>query len=169
MAAKLNQLPNLISSRLEENEAIERANEEKKHNLKEKRSKYTSTLLDSLQIMEELVQKQLIHLQSEQYQVNGQWIKVQCDALLLKIKALHLEILCETYNKETSPALHTISKQLSANMEQTAADIQASKARLNRYESVGQDFNQLVAEYAQIKEAIKQKKWTLEKLKTYCN
>ena len=64
MAAKLNQLPNLISSRLEENEAIERANEEKKHNLKEQRSKYTSTLLDSLQIMEELVQKQLIHIQS---------------------------------------------------------------------------------------------------------
>lgn len=166
--AKLNQLPNLVKDQLEKNVALKKANEEKQCSVKEQRSKCVSTLLDSLLILEELLTKHLLELQCDQYQINGQWIKIQCDALLLKIKALHLEVLCETYNKETTPALHCIAQQLSHNIDQSKDDVETSKAHLSRYESVGQDFNLLVDEYGKLREAIKQKKWTLEKLKSYC-
>jgi len=61
-----------------------------------------------------------------------------------------------------------ISSELVTGAEQTESEFQSSKARLNRYESVGSEFNNLVQEYSQLKEMIKQKTWTLEKLQKYC-
>lgn len=141
--------------------------EENDKTLKEQYTKYTTTLLESLQIMENLLQKHVIEIQNEQNVSRSQSLEVQCDALYLKIKSLHLEILCETYNKETVPALKKISKELEAKSEQTENDIRASRLRLNRYESVGQDFNCIVNEYGKLRETIRQKKWTLDKLQSY--
>jgi hypothetical protein len=167
LKAKLNQLPSLISSKLKASESIKKTMEENDKTLKEQYTKYTTTLLESLQIMENLLQKHVIEIQNEQNVSRSQSLEVQCDALYLKIKSLHLEILCETYNKETVPALKKISKELEAKSEQTENDIRASRLRLNRYESVGQDFNCIVNEYGKLRETIKQKKWTLDKLQSY--
>ena len=79
-----------------------------------------------------------------------------------------MDILCETYTKDTIPALFKISNELITSAEQTESEFQSSKVRLNRYESVGTDFSNLVDEYSQLKEMIKQKKWTIEKLQKYC-
>jgi len=168
LMAKLNNLPTLISSRIEKDKQQKKVKEENLLMMKEQQSKYTSTLLESLAIMEELVEKHLIEFQSEQYNTKGQSLQVQCDALLLKIKSLHMDILCETYTKDTIPALIKISSEQITCAEQTESEFQSSKVRLNRYESVGNDFNNLVDEYSQLKEMIKQKKWTLEKLQKYC-
>jgi len=168
LMAKLNKLPMLIASRTEEDDQKRKIKEENMLIMKEQQSKYTSTLLESLLIMEELVEKHLIEVQSEQYNVKGQSLQVQCDALLLKIKSLHMDILLETYTKDTIPALMKISKEQKTSAEQIESEFQSSKARLNRYESVGNDFNNLVEEYGQLKEMIKQKKWTIEKLQKYC-
>lgn len=70
--------------------------------MKEHHFKYVSTLLESLKIMENLVEKHIIEIQMEQYATNTESLKVQCDALLLKIKSLYLEILIETYTKVLS-------------------------------------------------------------------
>lgn len=118
--------------------------------------------------MEDLLLKQILEIQKEQYASRSESIAVQCDALYLKIKSLYLEIMCETYTKETVMALQKIHKELEKKGEQTEKDIQASKARLNRYETVGQDFNSIVNEYSKLREVLKQKKWTLDKLKSYC-
>ena len=163
----LYQLPSLISSKLKASESIKKTMEENDKTLKEQYTKYTTTLLESLQIMENLLQKHVIEIQNEQNVSRSQSLEVQCDALYLKIKSLHLEILCETYTKETVPALKKISKELEAKSEQTENDIRASRLRLNRYESVGQDFNCIVNEYGKLRETIKQKKWTLKKLQSY--
>jgi len=168
LTAKLNNLPNLISSRIEKDNQKRKIKEENILIMKEQLSKYTSTLLESLVIMEDLVEKHLIEFQSEQYSTKGQSLQVQCDALLLKIKSLHMDILCETYTKDTIPALFKISNELITSAEQTESEFQSSKVRLNRYESVGTDFSNLVDEYSQLKEMIKQKKWTIEKLQKYC-
>lgn len=61
-----------------------------------------------------------------------------------------------------------ISSELTEQAQQVEGEIQASRMRLARYESVGQDFNAVVNEYSQLRETIKNKKWTLTKLKTYC-
>lgn len=168
LMAKLNQLPSLITSKLEALESAKEIMGENHQTLKEQYTKYTSTLLESLQIMENLLLKHIIEIQKEQYASKSESLEVQCDALYLKIKSLHLEILCETYTKDTIPALKKISKEMETKSEQVENEIRASKARLNRYESVGQDFNCIVNEYSKLQEAIKQKKWTLNKLKSYC-
>ena len=168
LMAKLNQLPSLISSKLETLKSAKEIMGENHQTLKEQYTKYTSTLLESLQIMENLLQKHIIEIQKEQYDSKRESLEVQCDALCLKIKSLHLEILCETYSKDTLPALKKISKEMETKGEQVENEIREAKARLNRYESVGQDFNCIVNEYSKLREAIKQKKWTLEKLKSYC-
>lgn len=166
--AKIAQLPSLTSSKLEELTKIKENIGENDQILKEQYTKYTSTLLESLQIMENLLQKHMIEIQNEQHVSKCESLEVQCDALYLKIKSLNLEILCETYTKETVPALKKIHKELVAKAEHVENDIRASQARLNRYESVGQEFNNIVNEYSKLRDAIKQKKWTLEKLKSYC-
>lgn len=167
LKAKLNQLPSLFSSKLKAAENLKKTMEENDQALKEQYTKYTTTLLESLQIMENLLQKHMIEIQNEQNVSQSESLEVQCDALYLKIKSLHLEILCETYTKETVPALKKISKELEAKSEQTENEIRASRLRLNRYESVGHDFNCIVNEYGKLRETIKQKKWTLEKLQSY--
>lgn len=166
--AKINQLPGLVSTKLEELDSIKESAEKNEKVLMEQYSKYTSILLESLKILEELIKKHLLEFQKEQYASKCESLEVQCDALLLKVKSLHLEILCETYTKETISALRKISKEMETKQEKIEKDITASKCQLHRYESVGQDFNSIVNEYSQLREAIKQKKWTLEKLKSYC-
>lgn len=141
---------------------------EAQQNLMEQTARYSCVLLESLEIMEELIEKHMIEFQSEKYVLTQQSLKVQADALLLKIKSLYLEVLNETYTKETVPALKTISKHLDKQSEQVRSEIQSSRARINRYESVGQEFNNIVSEYTSLREAFKQKKWTLDKLKSYC-
>lgn len=168
LLAKINQLPMLISSRLEALNNSKEAMVENDHILKEQYTKYISTLLESLKIMEDLLNKHMLEIQKEQYYLRSESIQVHCDALYLKIKSLRLEILCETYTKETVLALKKISKEMEAKSDQIENDIQSSKVRLSRYESVGQDFNCIVNEYSKLREAIKQKKWTLDKLKSYC-
>ena len=69
--AKLNNLPTLISSRIEKDKQQKKVKEENLLMMKEQQSKYTSTLLESLVIMEELVEKHLIEFQSEQYNTKG--------------------------------------------------------------------------------------------------
>ena len=71
LMAKLNKLPMLIASRTEEDDQKRKIKEENMLIMKEQQSKYTSTLLESLLIMEELVEKHLIEVQSEQYNVKG--------------------------------------------------------------------------------------------------
>lgn len=134
----------------------------------EQTTRYLCVLLESLEIMKELIEKHMIDFQSDKYLVTQQSLKVQADALLLKIKSLYLEVLNETYTKDTVPALKTISKQLDKQVEQVKGEMQNSRARVNRYESVGQEFNNIVSEYTNLREAFKQKKWTLDKLKSYC-
>lgn len=157
-----------MKDRLEELENQKKAQEEYETAMKENYFKYITTLLESLKIMENLVEKHIIEIQLEQYATNTESLKVQCDALLLKIKSLYLEILVETYTKETIPALKKISLELTKQTQEVEGEIQASRLRLNRYESVGPEFNAVVNEYSQLRETIKQKKWTLEKLKSYC-
>ena len=71
LMAKLNNLPTLISSRIEKDKQQKKVKEENLLMMKEQQSKYTSTLLESLAIMEELVEKHLIEFQSEQYNTKG--------------------------------------------------------------------------------------------------
>ena len=71
LTAKLNNLPNLISSRIEKDNQKRKIKEENILIMKEQLSKYTSTLLESLVIMEDLVEKHLIEFQSEQYSTKG--------------------------------------------------------------------------------------------------
>jgi len=153
---------------LDESNNKKKAQFEESLALREAHSKYMSTLLESLKIMEEILQKHVMEIQMEQYSNQSQWLQIQCDALLLKIKSLNLEIMCETYTKDTVPALRKILKDLEARSEQVESETQAARARISRYESVGHDFNEIVKEYSQLREAIKSKKWTLEKLKSYC-
>lgn len=165
--AKLSQLPSVISSRLKILEDCMKTMEENDILLKEQYTKYTTILLESLQIMENLLQEHLIGSEIRRSVAKSESLEVQCDALYLKIKSLHLEILFETYTEETVPALKKISKELETKFDQIENEIRASRVRLSRYKSVGEDFNCLVKEYSKLREAIKQKKWTLEKLESY--
>lgn len=164
---KLDLLPSQISSQLETSNNLKKSQLENEQILQQQYSKYMSTLLESLKIMENLIKKHMMDIQMKEYEAKSDWLQVQCDALLLKIKSLHLEILCETYTKDTVPALRKILKDLEARQEQVDKETQECRGRLSRYESVGQDFNDIVKEYSQLREAIKSKKWTLEKLKSY--
>ena len=71
LMAKLNHLPSLISSKIDTDNQQRKIKEDNILMMKEQQSKYISTLLESLVIMEELVEKHLIEFQSEQYITKG--------------------------------------------------------------------------------------------------
>ncbi|XP_032791809.2 HAUS augmin-like complex subunit 4 [Daphnia magna] len=165
--AKISQLSSLVSSRMETLDNCKKIMEENDVLLKEQYTKYTTILLESLHIMENLLQEHMVDGENRRNIAKSESLEVQCDALYLKIKSLHLEILYETYTEQTVPALKKISKEVETKSEQIENEIRASQLRLNRYKSVGEEFNCLVKEYSKLREAIKQKRWTLDKLKSY--
>ena len=121
-----------MKDRLEELENQKKAQEEYEAAMKENYFKYITTLLEGLKIMENLVEKHIIEIQIEQYATNTESLKVQCDALLLKIKSLYLEILVETYTKETLPALKKISSELTKQTQEKQSNKRSGHLKSSR-------------------------------------
>ena len=125
---------------------------------------YYNTLLDSLGLLEKLISKYRLKDQAEYDSITTECLLAKCDSLCLKIKLLELQVLCETYTKDTVKALQCVKSHLANNTKDSQKEHQHISRALQSYESIGSEFNSLVEEYRKLKDEVENKQWALAEL-----
>ncbi|XP_060068539.1 HAUS augmin-like complex subunit 4 [Ylistrum balloti] len=158
------QLPALVESdkhRLQKKKAILK---KVKHDKDKQFWLYYKTLIDSLGLLEEVVSKYRFQNQTEQNTVTTEWLMSRCDGLCLKIRLLEMQVLCDTYTKDTVKALLSVRCHLDANFRESDKEFHHISQALQSYEAVGMGFDELVEEYRKLKEEKDNKQWALTEL-----
>lgn len=159
--AKASQLPAMVEH------SIQTLEEEQKQvkGTREKREKqfwlYFQTLLDSLGLLEKMVNVYRLGKQSQNNSITAEWLVARCDAMCLKIKYVALQILCDTYTAETVGALKIIKGHLTETIEMTEKDLHRVNLAIQAYGAVGSGFDDLVEEYGKLKNELDNKQWAL--------
>ena len=163
--AKASQLPAFLEAEKLEMD-LEKAELRKDKIKREKQFwQYYQALVDSLDILEELIKKHRLQSQAESDNITADWISARCNAVCLKLKLLEFQLLCDTYHAETVQALSTIRNQLDLAIHETQQDLRQAEQSLQAYTAVGSTFDAVVLEYTNLKDEIDNKKWGLRELK----
>jgi len=93
------------------------------------------------------------------------YMSAKCEALLLKLKCLELEILNATYTRDSVVALRKIRNKLSGQIKEVQSELLNLKSTLEQYNQCGPEFSELVREYARLQKEIEGKKWALSELR----
>lgn len=93
------------------------------------------------------------------------YMNAKCEALVLKLRCLELEILNATYTRESIAALRKIRNRLTEQMKEAQSELLNLKTTLEQYHQCGPEFSELVREYARLQKEIEGKKWALSELR----
>jgi len=127
-------------------------------------------------VTEQIVEKLTIliknHFCGSKTKVNQtvvKYLSAKCEALVLKLKCLELEILNATYTRESVAALRKIRNRLTEQTKEVQSELLNLKATLEQYQQCGPEFSELVREYARLQKEIEGKKWALSELRVATN
>ncbi|XP_004864247.1 HAUS augmin-like complex subunit 4 [Heterocephalus glaber] len=130
--------------------------------LEKKSATYSQVLLRCLTLLQRLLQEHRLQAQSELDRINAQYLEVKCSAMILKLRMEELKIVSDTYTAEKVEVHRLIRDRLEADVRLQEQDLQKSRQVLNTYEVLGEEFDRLVKEYTQLKQATENKRWALQ-------
>ncbi|XP_073924497.1 HAUS augmin-like complex subunit 4 isoform X2 [Castor canadensis] len=130
--------------------------------LEKKSATYSQVLLRCLALLQRLLQEHRLKTQSELHCINAQYLEVKCSAMILKLRMEELKILSDTYTAEKVEVHRLIRDRLEGAIRLQEQDIEKSRQVLNTYEVLGEEFDRLVEEYTQLKQATENKRWALQ-------
>ncbi|KAL4235065.1 HAUS augmin-like complex subunit 4 [Mactra antiquata] len=159
--AKSSQLPAIVENdkhHLEEEKCLLKEDFIKKDKLF---STYFQKLMDSLSLLETLISKYKLERQKEKDTIVTEWLYAKCDAMCLKIRLVELQILCDTYTIETVQSLRIIRKHLDDTYKENEKEKLHREQAVNTYKSVGDGFEEIVAEFGKLKADLENKQWAL--------
>ncbi|XP_069451860.1 HAUS augmin-like complex subunit 4 isoform X1 [Ovis canadensis] len=119
-------------------------------------------LLRCLALLQRLLQEHRLKTQSELDRINAQYLEIKCSAMILKLRMEELKILSDTYTAEKVEVHRLIRDRLEGAIRLQEQDMEKSRQVLNTYEVLGEEFDKLVKEYTQLKQATENKRWTLQ-------
>ena len=90
---------------------------------------------------------------------------LECEVLIAKMKTFAAELLSETYTEEKMKALGVIKNHIEMKKRSSQLNHTQLVSRLELIKSFGKEFEDQLAEYAELEETYKKKAWTLLKLK----
>jgi hypothetical protein len=125
---------------------------------------YYNLLGKTLFLLAHLVADDKLKRQVQQDQLNVKWMQTRAQTMILKLSVLQHQIAADTYTPEAVQALTEIRSQLQSRIASTQSQHDLAAKQLSQYESLGQGFTQLVRQYVNIMENIKDKQWTLDQL-----
>ncbi|XP_076373374.1 HAUS augmin-like complex subunit 4 isoform X2 [Tachypleus tridentatus] len=125
------------------------------------------TLMESVNVLKKLLTSHRLKSQVDYDSVTGEYLISKCDALLLKAKVVELEVMCGTYTTDCVSALKVIRDQLNKYKKSICKEVSEASMALSAYESVGENFDQLVQEYSYLKAEIENKEWALKEFQNY--
>ncbi|XP_025076361.1 HAUS augmin-like complex subunit 4 isoform X2 [Pomacea canaliculata] len=160
--AKSTQLPALV----ERSQALLDENRKQLKQIRSMREKqfwrYFHTLLESLSILDKMVNTYRLGKQSQYTSITADWLAARCDAMCFKIKYVELQVLCDTYSAEAVNALRKVKQHLSEATEEKERDLHRIALALNAYAAIGSGFDELVEEYGKLKAEMDNKRWALQ-------
>ncbi|XP_059952459.1 HAUS augmin-like complex subunit 4 isoform X4 [Mesoplodon densirostris] len=136
--------------------------------LEKKSATYSQVLLRCLALLQRLLQDHRLKTQSELDRINAQYLEVKCSAMILKLRMEELKILSDTYTDEKVEVHRLIRDRLEGAIHLQQQDMEKSRQVLNTYEVLGEEFDRLVKEYTQLKQATENKRWALQEFNKAC-
>ncbi|XP_067596518.1 HAUS augmin-like complex subunit 4 isoform X4 [Pseudorca crassidens] len=136
--------------------------------LEKKSATYCQVLLRCLALLQRLLQEHRLKTQSELDRINAQYLEVKCSAMILKLRMEELKILSDTYTDEKVEVHRLIRDRLEGAIHLQEQDMEKSRQVLNAYEVLGEEFDRLVKEYTQLKQATENKRWALQEFNKAC-
>uniref|UniRef100_A0A8C3YR23 HAUS augmin like complex subunit 4 n=1 Tax=Catagonus wagneri TaxID=51154 RepID=A0A8C3YR23_9CETA len=130
--------------------------------LEKKSATYSQVLLRCLALLQKLLQEHRLKTQSELDRINAQYLEMKCSAMILKLWMEELKILSDTYTAEKVEVHRLIRDRLEGAISLQEQDMEKSRQVLNTYEVLGEEFDRLVKEYTQLKQAAENKRWALQ-------
>ncbi|KAL2790197.1 HAUS augmin-like complex subunit 4 isoform 2 [Daubentonia madagascariensis] len=130
--------------------------------LEKKSATYSQVLLRCLTLLQRLLQEHRLKTQSELDRINAQYLEIKCSAMILKLRMEELKILSDTYTAEKVEVHRLIRDHLEGAIRLQEQDMEKSRQVLNTYEVLGEEFDRLVKEYTQLKQATENKRWALQ-------
>nr|KAF6484820.1 HAUS augmin like complex subunit 4 [Rousettus aegyptiacus] len=130
--------------------------------LEKKSATYSQVLLRCLALLQRLLQEHRLKTQSELDRINAQYLEIKCSAMILKLRMEELKILSDTYTAEKVEVHRLIRDRLEGAIRLQEQDMEKSRQVLNSYEVLGDEFDRLVKEYTQLKQATENKRWALQ-------
>lgn len=137
--------------------------------LEKKSATYSQVLLRCLALLQRLLQEHRLQAQSQLDRINAQYLEVKCSAMILKLRMEELKIVSDTYTTEKVEVHRLIRDRLETGIHLHEQDMQKSRQVLNTYEVLGEDFDRLVKEYTQLKQAMENKRWALQEFSKACH
>jgi len=147
---------------------VDRSEKELAESCTEWNTSYQQQCLVTQQIVEKLTILIKNHFCGSKAKFNLTLVKymsAKCEALMLKLKCLELEILNATYTKDSVAALKKIRNRLTEQTKEAQSELLNLKTTLEQYHQCGPEFSDLVREYARLQKEIEGKKWALSELR----
>ncbi|KAF6130342.1 HAUS augmin like complex subunit 4 [Phyllostomus discolor] len=168
-AAKVWKLAEVLVSEKQQCQDAKSQHKEQMVLLEKKSATYSQVLLRCLALLQRLLQEHRLRTQSELDRINAQYLEIKCGAMILKLRMEELKILSDTYTAEKVEVHRLIRDRLEAAIHLQEQDMEKSRQVLNTYEVLGEEFDRLVKEYTQLKQATENKRWALQEFsKAYC-
>ncbi|XP_004698953.1 HAUS augmin-like complex subunit 4 [Echinops telfairi] len=123
---------------------------------------YSQVLLRCLALLQRLLQEHRLKTQSELDRISAQYLEIKCSAMVLKLRMEELKILSDTYTAEKVEVHRLIRDRLEGAIRLQEQDMEKSRQVLSTYEVLGEEFDRLVKEYTQLKQATENKRWALQ-------
>ncbi|XP_021551061.1 HAUS augmin-like complex subunit 4 isoform X2 [Neomonachus schauinslandi] len=115
-----------------------------------------------------LLQEHRLKTQSELDRINAQYLEIKCSAMILKLRMEELKILSDTYTAEKVEVHRLIRDCLEGAIRLQEQDMEKSRQVLSTYEVLGEEFDRLVKEYTELKQAAENKRWALREFNKAC-
>uniref|UniRef100_A0AC11C082 HAUS augmin like complex subunit 4 n=1 Tax=Ovis aries TaxID=9940 RepID=A0AC11C082_SHEEP len=161
-AAKVWNLAEVLTGEKQQCQAAKSQQKEQMVLLEKKSATYSQVLLRCLALLQRLLQEHRLKTQSELDRINAQYLEIKCSAMILKLRMEELKILSDTYTAEKVEVHRLIRDRLEGAIRLQEQDMEKSRQVLNTYEVLGEEFDKLVKEYTQLKQATENKRWTLQ-------
>uniref|UniRef100_A0A8C6CLA0 HAUS augmin like complex subunit 4 n=1 Tax=Moschus moschiferus TaxID=68415 RepID=A0A8C6CLA0_MOSMO len=161
-AAKVWNLAEVLAGEKQQCQAAKSQQKEQMVLLEKKSATYSQVLLRCLALLQRLLQEHRLKTQSELDRINAQYLEIKCSAMILKLRMEELKILSDTYTAEKVEVHRLIRDRLEGAICLQEQDMEKSRQVLNTYEVLGEEFDKLVKEYTQLKQATENKRWTLQ-------
>ncbi|OWK09328.1 HAUS4, partial [Cervus elaphus hippelaphus] len=161
-AAKVWNLAEVLAGEKQQCQAAKSQQKEQMVLLEKKSATYSQVLLRCLALLQRLLQEHRLKTQSELDRINAQYLEIKCSAMILKLRMEELKILSDTYTTEKVEVHRLIRDRLEGAIRLQEQDMEKSRQVLNTYEVLGEEFDKLVKEYTQLKQATENRRWTLQ-------
>ncbi|KAM8961262.1 HAUS augmin-like complex subunit 4 [Pelodytes ibericus] len=144
-------------------------NEREKHletgaALEQQQEIYPQILLRCLFLMREAASELRLQSQSDIDRTNVDYLEAKSNALFLKLRMEELQVLTDTYTPEKLEVHRKIRENLEAALKIEKQELAVSQQILSSYEFLGPEFEELVQEYTQLRDKIKDNRWMLQEL-----